>query len=139
VKQRKDDQKRKRTDRARRKEEHEKRWRMQREVEEEEEEESSEEEDDEDDDDDDEGVHPYNWLDSLAEKGEQPEGLSLSIEGRTPQAQLLLHEPEDPNLGGAAVASGRGGEPPKLLGSARPKGTGGSRSQEMVGSPLPPP
>jgi hypothetical protein len=138
VKQRKDDQKRKRTDRARRKEEHEKRWRMQREVEEEEEE-SSEEEDDEDDDDDDEGVHPYNWLDSLAEKGEQPEGLSLSIEGRTPQAQLLLHEPEDPNLGGAAVASGRGGEPPKLLGSARPKGTGGSRSQEMVGSPLPPP
>jgi hypothetical protein len=138
VKQRKDDQKRKRTDRARRKEEHEKRWRMQREVEEEEEE-SSEEEDDEDDDDDDEGVHPYNWLDSLAEKGEQPEGLSLSIEGRTPQAQLLLHEPEDPNLGGAAVASGRGGEPPKLLGLARPKGTGGSRSQEMVGSPLPPP
>jgi hypothetical protein len=47
------------------------------------EEESSEEEDDKDD--DDEGVHPYDWLDSLSKEGEQPEGLSLSIEGRTSQ------------------------------------------------------
>jgi hypothetical protein len=37
-----------------------------------------------DDDDDDEQVHPYDWLDSMAEEGEQPAGLSLSIEGQTP-------------------------------------------------------
>jgi hypothetical protein len=48
-----------------------------------EEEESSEEEDDKDD--DDEGVHPHDWLDSLSKEEEQPEGLSLSIEGRMSQ------------------------------------------------------
>jgi hypothetical protein len=48
----------------------------------EEEEESSEEEDDKDDD---VGVHPYDWLDSLSKEEEQPEGLSLSIEGRMSQ------------------------------------------------------
>jgi hypothetical protein len=80
VKQRKDERKQKRTDRTRRKAERENHRRMQREAREEEEE-SSEEEDDKDD--EDEGVHPYDWLDSLSEEEEQPEGLSLSIEGRT--------------------------------------------------------
>jgi hypothetical protein len=43
-------------------------------------EDSSIEEDDEDD--DDKEVHLYDWLDSMAEKREHPEGSSLSIEGR---------------------------------------------------------
>jgi hypothetical protein len=44
-----------------------------------EEEESNDEEDDKDD--DDEGVHPYDWLDSMDEEGEQLERPSLSIKG----------------------------------------------------------
>jgi hypothetical protein len=74
----------------------------------------------------------------MVEEEELLEGSSLSIEGQMPQAQLLLHELEDPNLGGAAMAIGRGGEPLRPQGSARPEGTGGSRPQETVGPPPPP-
>jgi hypothetical protein len=77
VKQRKDERKQKRTDRTRRKTERKNRRRMQREAREEEEE-SSKEEDDKDD--EDEGVHPYDWLDSLSE-------------------EEAHREPEDPDLG----------------------------------------
>jgi hypothetical protein len=92
----------------------------------------SDEEDDKDD--DDEEVHPYDWLDSMAEEGEQPEGSSLLIEGQMPYAQLLHHESEDPNIGGAIVAVGRGGEPLRLQGSSRPEGMRGYRPQETAGS-----
>jgi hypothetical protein len=47
----------------------------------------------------------------VVEEGEQLDGSSLSIKGWTPQAQLLLHELEDPDLGEAVVAAGGGGEP----------------------------
>jgi hypothetical protein len=77
--------------------------------------------DDDEDDDDVEEVHQYDWLDSMAEKGGQHGGSSLSIEGRTSQAQLLCREPEDPDLEGATVASGEG-EPSGPQGSDRPEG-----------------
>jgi hypothetical protein len=119
----KKDKEKKKADRANRKEEREKCQRMQWEAREEEE--SSEEEDDEVD--DDEGVHPYDWLDSLAKDGEQPERPSLLFKGWTPHDQLLLREPEDLDLRLSMVAPGEG-EPLKPLGCTRPERIGGSRS-----------
>jgi hypothetical protein len=40
--------------------------------------------DDDDDDDNEEEIHQYDWLDSMAEEGEQPGVSSHSIEGWSP-------------------------------------------------------
>ncbi|XP_066351311.1 eukaryotic translation initiation factor 3 subunit A-like [Miscanthus floridulus] len=110
AKRRKDDRKKKRDARATR-EEREKRRKRQRAAGEEEES-SSLDDDDDDEERVEQGVLPYDWLDSLGEEEEPPEGPSLPVEGRAPQTQLLIREPEDPDLWGAAAASGGGVQAP---------------------------
>jgi hypothetical protein len=64
----KEEGKKKKAEKARRKEEHDKRRKLQRQASEEEESSSI------DDDYDEEEIHQYDWLDSMAEEGEQPSG-----------------------------------------------------------------
>jgi hypothetical protein len=117
VKKRKEEMKKKGAEKARRKEKRDKCQKLQRQAEEEEESSSI---DDDDDDEEEEEVHQYDWLDSMAE-GEQPGGSSLSIDGRSPQAEPPCHGSKGPDLEGA-TATGGGEEPSRPQELAHPEG-----------------
>jgi hypothetical protein len=137
LKKQKEEGNKKAAEKAKRKEERDKHRKLQGQVGEEEESSSI----DDDDDDDDEGeVHQYDWLDSMAEEGEQPGESSLLIEGRLPQAEPPHRESEDPDLGGATATS-EGEEPQRPQELVRSKGAEETRPQKMAGSlpPLPQP
>jgi hypothetical protein len=95
VKKKKEEGKKKEAEKARRKEEHDKRRELQREAREEEL--SSIE--DGDDDDDEEETHQYDWLDSMAEKGEQPRGHPSRSKGDRRRLNCCVVNRRTPTLG----------------------------------------
>jgi hypothetical protein len=78
--------------------------------------------DDDDDDDDEEETHQYDWLDSMAEEGEQPWGVIPLDRGVVIAGSTVAPQIGGPSPQGSCDDGWRGGAP-RLQELAHPKGT----------------